>query len=130
MAYTNDPHSSYTDPRIRRGKVDSLSLYEITESELETLEKGSPSSLFFNLSIALISISCSFLVALLSTEIASDRTFTVFVVIVAVGLIAGGVLGVLWWRTRKDVSEIISRIKERMPLEEDSEMETDPEANA
>lgn len=130
MECASDLHSSDADPRIRRGKVDSLSLYEITESELETLERGSPSSLFFNLSIALVSISCSFLVALMSADITSYRTFTVFVVIVVIGLIAGGVLGILWWRTRKDVSEVISRIKERMPLEEEHEVEIDPEANA
>jgi hypothetical protein len=130
MASSNDPHSSSADLRIRRGKVDSLSLYEITESELETLERGSPSSLFFNLSVALISTSCSFFISLMSAEITSDRTFMVFVVIVVVGGVAGFVLGLLWWRTRQDVGEIILRIKKRIPSEDDERIEQDPEANA
>jgi hypothetical protein len=130
MASSNDPHSSSADLRIRRGKVDSLSLYEITESELETLERGSPSSLLFNLSVALISTSCSFFISLMSAEITSDRTFMVFVVIVVVGGVAGFVLGLLWWRTRQDVGEIILRIKKRIPSEDDERIEQDPEANA
>jgi hypothetical protein len=66
----------------------------------------------------------------MSAEITSDRTFMVFVVIVVVGGVAGFVLGLLWWRTRQDVGEIILRIKKRIPSEDDERIEQDPEANA
>ena len=60
---------------ILRGKVPAIRLYEIEERELDMLEKGMPASLFLNFGIALVSISCSFLIALLATHIASDRIF-------------------------------------------------------
>ena len=102
-------------PKIRRGRVDSLSLYEITDYELDVLATGSPSSIFLNFAIFFISVASSFLVALLSTTIASDRVFTVFVVVVGIGFISGIVLFSLWFRNRRTMSGIIDRIKERIP---------------
>ena len=101
-------------PKIRRGRVDSLSLYEITDYELDVLTTGSPSSIFLNFAIFLISVASSFLVALLSTTIA-NRVFTVFVVVTVLGFIIGIVLIGLWARNRKSMSEIIRRIKARIP---------------
>ena len=39
---------------VRRGRVDSVDLYEVKENELELLEKGSPASLQLNFSIFLL----------------------------------------------------------------------------
>jgi len=100
---------------IRRGKVDSLSVYEITDYELDILERGSPSSLYLNFGIFLLSTSVSFLVALLTTTIQSNRTFTVFVVLVVVGIISGIVLMGLWYRTRQSASKVIAKIRSRIP---------------
>ena len=61
-------------PFIRRGEVDEIRLYTITDYELDILEKGTP-ALFLNFGIAFLSMSCSFLIALLTTHIASDRIF-------------------------------------------------------
>ena len=103
---------------IRRGKVDSLTLYEITDYELSLLETGSPTSLLFNISIFLLSTAVSFLVTLLATEIKSDRTFIVFTVVVIVGFVGGVVLLLLWFRFRQSTSGVIQRIKSRVPSEE------------
>lgn len=105
-------------PRIRRGRVDSLTLYEITDYELDSLSTGSPSSLYLNLAIFFASIAISFLVALLTATITSDRVFTVFVVIVILGFVASAVLSCVWLRNRKSISTIIKRIKKRIPSEE------------
>jgi hypothetical protein len=103
---------------IRRGKVDSLTLYEITDYELSLLESGSPASLLFNFSILLLSTAVSFLVTLLATEIRSDRIFTVFTIVVAVGFAGGLVLMFLWLWFRRSTSGVIQRIKSRIPSEE------------
>jgi Na+/melibiose symporter-like transporter len=115
---TDQEHSGEKSVRIKRGKVDSLSLYEITDYELDVLEKGSPGSIYLNFGIFLLSTSLSLLVALLTTEIKSDRVFTVFTVIVVLGVIGGSVLLFLWYSSKETVSVIIKKIKDRIPQEE------------
>ena len=112
-------------PLILRGKVSSVLLYEVTEHELDTLEKGTPTSLFLNFGIALLSISCSFLIALLTTNIESDRLFMVLTFIVIVGFISGIILMCLWWRDRQSSSELIKKIKSRIPDKESESSEQD-----
>ena len=69
----DDTSTGQNEPTILRGKVDSLSLYEITDFELDVLEKGSPNSIYLNFSIFLLSVGFSFLAALFSTDIQSER---------------------------------------------------------
>lgn len=122
-------HSGEKPFRIRRGRVDSLSLYEITEHELNTLENGSPSSLFLNFSLLLLTTATSFLISLLTTTISSDRTHAVFVILVVVGYILGLLLGIIWWRTRQSISAITKRIRGRIPPEEQAEAEGSEDAD-
>ena len=42
--------------KVKRHKFDSLTIYDVSESELETIEKGSPSSIYLNFAIFLLSI--------------------------------------------------------------------------
>jgi len=109
--------SGFDSVKVRRGKVDSLSLYEVTESELQDLERGGPASLFLNFAIFLLSTAISFLVALLSTDIKSTKIFIVFVLVTLVGFVGGGILLLIWNRSRQSTKEIIQRIKDRMPKE-------------
>ena len=110
---------------ILRGKVPAIRLYEIEERELDMLEKGMPASLFLNFGIALVSISCSFLIALLATHIASDRIFTVFTVIVTIGFIGGLVLMSLWYRYRQSTAALVEKIRSRIPDEETRSIDRD-----
>lgn len=107
---------SSNGPRILRGAFDSLSLYEITDYELEALEEGSPSSTFLNFGIAFISIGLSFLTTLLTVKIESVYVFLVFLVLAIVGLAAALVLFVLWRKTRSRVKDLIKKIKARAPV--------------
>jgi len=107
-----------TSIRVRRGKVDSLSVYEITDYELSQILQGSPNTLYLNLSIFFLSIFSSFFISLLTTSISSDRLYTVFVVVTVVSMIAGSVLGVLWWKARNQLDDLVTKIKARIPSEE------------
>ena len=102
--------------RVRRGRVDSVDLYEIKDSELNLLEKGSPADLFLNFSIFLLSIAFSALAVLITTK---DYRFaiaeTIFVVILVVGLLGGGLLLILWKRGKGDVAATIADIRRRIP---------------
>lgn len=115
-------------PRIRRGRLDSLCLYEITEAELETLANGSSDSLLLNFAIFFLSTGISLWTAIAATKIESDRTFTVFVVCTVVGVAAGVVLLGLWLKFRVGVSRIVRRIKERLPSEDPRPPSPDPQA--
>lgn len=87
---------------IRRGTVDSLLVCEITDYEWENIKKGMPANLFLNFGIALLSMSFSFLIALLTTDMDS-RTLTVFTVIFTVGCLGGIVSMCLWWRDQRSI---------------------------
>jgi len=104
-------------PAIRRGRIDRLNIYEVTDSELHLLERGSPESLFLNFAVFLLSTAISFLVTLLSTEIGSARVFSVFVILTVLGFILGTLLLALWWWHRRSSSLIIEEIRRRMPPE-------------
>jgi hypothetical protein len=72
------------DPAIHSVRLDKLRIFEISEAELEELERGSPESIFLNLALAVLSIAISFSVSLFTTRIESNRTFIVFVVVTAI----------------------------------------------
>src|SRR4051812_1717946 len=88
-------------PESRRARLDSLTISEVSEEELETLARGSVESTFFNFAVFTGSTFISFLVALLSTNIPSDRTFAVFVIITVVSGLASALLFIVWSFTRK-----------------------------
>ncbi len=101
--------------KIKRHKFDSLTIYEVSESELEIIEKGSPSSIYLNFAIFLISVAASFLVSLLTSDYTNKQnTFIVFLVITIVGFIIGIFLIILWLRTKNDFDQTIKKIKDRV----------------
>lgn len=106
---------------IRRGAYARLTIYDVEESELELLAQGSPVSLYLNFSIFLLSTAISFLTALLTLpdnqSAEASKRFIVFVVITAVGFVAGIFLLFLWLKQRKSTSELVMRIKNRLPPE-------------
>lgn len=101
-------------PEIRRGRYGQLTIYEISESELETLAQGPPNSIYLIFAVFLLSVSVSFIISLLTISIVSDRIFTVFVVITVVGTIVGIILLSLWFKNRKSISNLIQTIKDRL----------------
>lgn len=109
------PESGSTVPlTIRRARLDSLDLYELTDEELGTLERGSPASLQLNFSLVFLTSGLSFLVTLLTATFPSERTFQVFVLSTVSFVAVGVVLFGLWWRNRGDVQRVIERIRGRL----------------
>lgn len=96
-------------------KTHKVIVYFVNEPELSVLERGSTSSLFLTFGLSLFSIFCSFLIVLLSTNIASDRVFDVFVIITSVSLISSVILLVFWKKSTDEIAKIIQTIKERFP---------------
>ena len=111
-----DPNSPYRDekPLIRRGRVDSLNIYEVKEQELELLEKGAAGTLQFNFAIFLFSIALTCITALATADFKWDVVRSIFVFTTVVGLIVGSYLMLNWWRTRTSLKEVISIIRSRI----------------
>jgi hypothetical protein len=118
LTMSADDQTAEPKVQIRRAPVDSLILYDVTEDELELLATGSPSGLHLNFGIFLLSVASSLLISILTTQIESARVFTVFVVIVVVGFIAGGYMMFSWHRAHKSTRDVIKRIRDRLPQEE------------
>jgi hypothetical protein len=100
---------------VRRARIDSLVIYEVTAHELEALSKDSPSDIYLNFAIFLLSTATSFLITLTSTDVSSNRTFTIFVVVAVIGYSLGSVLLCLWWRSRASSTFVAAEIKKRFP---------------
>jgi hypothetical protein len=113
---SQEPTSGENQPRIVRGRVDSFALYEITENELETLERGSPSSLYLNFGIFLLSIGVAFFTSLVTTNL-EGKVFVVFTLLTLLGLLGGLFLMLLWFQTRRSISEVAKTIRRRIPSE-------------
>lgn len=118
------PSQSLPPVEVRRGAFARLTLYDVEERELEDLAKGSSDSLYLNFAIFLLSIAISFFIALL-TAVVSNNVFIVFVVITTVGFIVGTFLLILWWMKRKSVSDLVKKIKNRLPPEGIQEVKTE-----
>lgn len=103
--------------KVRRAEMDSICIYDVTEDELEILEKGSPSSLYLNFSLFLLSAAISFLASLIFTEIPSTKVFTVFAIITVVGFVLGLILLIFWYRDFRSSTSVAKRIKDRLKAE-------------
>jgi hypothetical protein len=104
-------------PEIRRARFGKLTIYEISEAELETLANGSPDSALLTFGVGLLTIAVTLTVSLFTTTIDSMKTFTVFVVAIAIGLVGGLLLMILWWRSRQPISCLVQTIRDRLPAE-------------
>lgn len=108
---------------VKRAKLDSLKIYEITEKELDTLEKGSGDSLFLNFSISLFSIFISFLIVLLTVDFFYDDRddliikFIVFICLTLITLLGSIICFLVWYKNKGDFKATIQEIKNRMNVE-------------
>ncbi len=110
-----DPKDADKPVRVRRGRVDSVDLYEIKDSELDLLEKGSPGDLQLNFAIFLLSLAFSAICALATAQFSDRRVETVFLLVCVVGILLGGFLLISWYRTRVSLRSICAAIRRRMP---------------
>ena len=111
-----DPNSPYSDERllIKRGRIDTLNIYEVKESELELLEKGSAGTLQFNFAIFLFSIALTCIAALATADFKWDLAKTIFTFITVIGPLFGSYLMLSWWRTRASLKEVVLVIRRRI----------------
>ena len=116
---------------VRRGRVDSVDLYEVKEHELEILENGEQTGLFLNFSIFLLSLEFSGILTLSTATFSNTKIENTFLFITILGVLGGLFLLILWWRGRKSIKYVVKKIKDRIPAEymepqKKSDVQTDP----
>ncbi len=119
METSSEKHSDSTSlppVEVRRGAFAQLTIDEVAECELDILAHGTPDSLYLNFAIFLLSVGISFLIGLL-TALLSTRVFTIFVIITTVGFVIGFLLLVIWLKKRSSISDLVGKIRSRLPTE-------------
>ena len=117
MVEQPSPPRDEKQPEIRRGRVDSVNLYEVKEEELEVLEKGSHGSVQLNFAIFLLSTAFTSIAALLTSEFKGQTTKTIFIVCAIVGIVLGVYFVIVSMRSRKTIGDMVSKIKDRITHE-------------
>ena len=108
--------SAMTDDYIplRIHSIAQLEAYLVTAEELDAIKHGgSDVGFYFHVSEFFLTAGIAFLIALLTTEIKSNRLYETFTLAVIVGLSLGVVFGIKWFRDRGSVNAIFRRIEER-----------------
>jgi hypothetical protein len=99
---------------IRRGRIDVINLFEISEHELAIIESGGSAGLYLNFSIFLLSIGLTGVTALSTATFNTPFIEILFVIISTVGFLLGFFLLLLWWRHKESLETIFTKIKNRM----------------
>ena len=102
---------------VRRGRVDSVNLYEVKENELEILENGEPASIQLNFAIFLLSIASSCILALCTATFTYPLIQYCFLFVAIIGILFGAYLLLMWRRGRKPIKAVIQIIKNRIQPE-------------
>jgi hypothetical protein len=99
---------------IRVHGLGPLDAYQVTEDELERIEKeGNELGIDFALAQFGITLASAFLANLLITPMELGKVYVIFVVIIVVGLFFGVAHGIKWYRHRGAFSALIQKIKDR-----------------
>ena len=83
------PQLDQNNPPIVRVRVDSLTIYEVKEEELRTIEHGSTRSDQFNFAVAALSAALTLLVALLTAKFPNDGATAVAVAVFVAFVVLG-----------------------------------------
>jgi hypothetical protein len=113
---------------VERHALESLVIYEVSEHELEELERETKSvGEDFSFALAGVSIGTSLASVLLTVDIQSNRTFMAFFGVMILGFVVTLYCGVKWLRGRRRFKGVVQRIKSRVgPLGEEGK-EIEPE---
>ena len=100
--------------KVRKSFVEYVNIYEVTESELDTLESGGKGGVYLDFAIGVVSIAITCLTALFTCDFKFPWMFNIFVCFSIIGIIGGALLLILWHKESKSTKQVITKIKERL----------------
>ena len=98
--------------RVNLAPVDSVNIYEITENELETMEKGPPTH-DLNFAISLSTIAITIAIALVTSGFKSATAELIFIIVGIIAFIASLYLASRWWQANRSFKKVASVIRDR-----------------
>lgn len=104
-------------PEIRRARFQRLTIYEVEESELLILERGTLGSIYINISIALLSLAIGLTATLTTATFPSERAWLLFLVVTVVGYVVGVSLLFIGWTGRRSIAACVREIRRRLPTD-------------
>lgn len=104
--------------RVRRGRVESVDLYEIKDTELDHFEHGAPGDLQLNFAIFLLSTAFSSICALATATFSNKTIENAFLFVAIIGIILGAYLVISWWRSRTPTKALCKKIRDRIQPEQ------------
>lgn len=113
MTSSPPPDSNKDNLPVRRARVEGVTLYECKDEELDILERGSPSSTYFNIGIFALGNGLTG-AATLATATLTLTYLVFFMVWTVFGLGAGSILLAMWYRSSDDDRTVIRRIRSRL----------------
>ncbi|MBH3338421.1 hypothetical protein I5L51_04775 [Pseudomonas mendocina] len=122
---------------IKRSRIGSISVYEISDGELEALERGTPATALTNISFFCASSFLSFLIVVTTSPNLELKLYMVYFSVGLVSLAVTLVCGVVAYKMGGGIKQITSKIRGRIPASEvekkyDGEVEKsddDPESH-
>jgi len=107
-----------TEPSVRVAPIGELKIYQITENELDELERGSPASYQLTAAIFFLGLAIPLLITLLTLNNPTNKTFTVYVLGFAATALGAVIFFILWGINRRSSKRIATEIRDRMPPQE------------
>lgn len=122
-------HSEDGYVNVRRGRLGSVDVYEVTDDELEKLAKGTTASVDLAFSIFLLTLAFSCVVVLTTTKPMWNSEY-IYVIVGFTSLVFGIYFLIMWRKSKTDANKLIKKIKERIPAPDDSDEIKKPFVNA
>lgn len=113
MSNSDNVYEASDSVHVNRAKVDSITIYDVTESELVEIESCNAVDWLFNVAIACITTTISFVVTLTTTKIENERLFYSYVILTCVSAASAIGLFVNWKILKGKRDNVIVRIKAR-----------------
>lgn len=101
-------------PEIIKGPLGSISIYEITDYELEILQGSSSDSIILNFAIFFLTTAFTLFVGYSTGVIPSENLKIIYLISITIGMTAGVVLIIWWYKTKQSSKEIVKKIKKRI----------------
>lgn len=113
-APTANISTSNEECQIIRGKIPSITIYEISENELKEITDGSSASIWFNLLMLFIGIFVPTIPNfwLIDYKL-SQQAWIINALVCIIMFVAGVVMLILWRKDRGNLSALIKSIKDR-----------------
>lgn len=116
---------------VERHRHKGFVIYEVSGDDLDSIESQAGSvGEDFGFATAGSGVFVSMLVTLLTVDIKDTKTFAVFVCVTLVAFFVTAYCGRRWWRQRKNIESIVTRIKQKAgPLGEEGDEISEEDLN-